>query len=125
VKFVGVDAVPPAVVTTSFPVVAPVGTEVTRLVVLNTVNGAATPLNVTLVAASKLAPTRVTAVPRPPVAGVKLVMDGGGTSVKVADTDVSDVSCMRHWPVMTVGHPDQDENCDVGELLADNVTEVP
>ena len=44
---------------------------------------AALPLNVTAVAPVKFAPLIVTLVPTGPLAGVKLVIVGGGTTVKL------------------------------------------
>jgi hypothetical protein len=71
-------AVPLGVVTAMGPVAAPSGTiAVIFLLLLLTVNCAATPPNVTLVAPLKLGPLIVTAVPTPPLCGEKLVMVGG------------------------------------------------
>jgi hypothetical protein len=69
-------ATPPAV-TTTIPVVAPVGTVTTILVALQFVAVAATPLNVTVPSVvPKFAPAIVTDVPISPDVGLKLVMPG-------------------------------------------------
>jgi hypothetical protein len=62
VKDVALDAVPPGVVTTIFPVFAPVGTVAVIWLLLFTVNVPAFPPNVTLVAPVKPLPVIVTAV---------------------------------------------------------------
>src|SRR5579864_4288629 len=69
----------PPTVTTTFPVVAPLGT--TRLVLLQLVGAAAIPLKVTVLVpcvAPKLAPTIVTGVPTGPIDGFRLVRVGAG-----------------------------------------------
>src|SRR6266481_2190341 len=69
-------------VTTTFPLVAPAGTEAAMLVALQLVAVAAIPLNVTVLVpcvAPKFAPVIVTDVPINPDAGFKLVMLGPGT----------------------------------------------
>ena len=70
-------AVPPDVVTLMGPVVAPVGTTASIAVAELTVNAALTLLNRTAVAPLKLVPLIVTVLPMSPLAGVKLVIDGG------------------------------------------------
>jgi hypothetical protein len=82
-------AVPPTV-TTTFPVVAPVGTAATMLVALQLVAVAAVPLNVTVLVpwvAPKFAPVIVTLVPTSPDVGLKLVMLGAGAAVTVTLAD--------------------------------------
>lgn len=77
----------PATATTTFPVVAPLGTGTTTLVALQLVGVAAVPLNVTVLVPCdepKLAPAIVTEVPTGPEVGDKLVMLGGTTTVKRA-----------------------------------------
>jgi hypothetical protein len=72
----------PPTVTTTFPVVAPVGTVTTILVALQLVGVAVVPLNLTVLApcvAPKFAPVIVTAVPSTPDVGFRLVMLGPGT----------------------------------------------
>ena len=75
----------PATVTTTFPVVAPLGTGTTILVALQLVGTAAVPLNVTLLVpcdAPKLAPLMVTEAPTGAEVGFRLAMLGAGTTVK-------------------------------------------
>src|SRR5213594_3955803 len=81
VKLTPLLATPPTV-TTTFPVVAPLGTGTTILVALQLVGAAAVPLNVTVLVpcvAPKFAPAIVTDVPINPDVGFKLVMLGAGT----------------------------------------------
>jgi hypothetical protein len=76
----------PLTVTTTFPVVAPVGTGVTIVVALQLVGVAAVPLKVTVLlpwVAPKFAPVMVTEVPTGPEVGDRLVMLGGVKTVKV------------------------------------------
>jgi hypothetical protein len=71
----------PPTVTTTLPVTAPVGTDVTMLVPLQLVGAACTPPKVTVLVACvvpKFAPVIVTAVPTTPEFGLKLVMLGPG-----------------------------------------------
>src|SRR5436309_16062848 len=73
-------AIPPTV-TTTFPVVAPLGTGTTILVPLQLVGVAPIPLNVTVLVPSlapKLAPVILTDAPRTPDVGLSPVMLGGG-----------------------------------------------
>src|SRR5882762_1462350 len=72
--------------TTTFPVVAPLGTVVARLVALQLVTVAAVPLKLTVFdpcVAPKLVPAIVTAAPTAPVVIDRLVMLGAGTTVKL------------------------------------------
>src|SRR6266850_7469731 len=74
-----------ALVTTTFPVAAPLGTGTIMLVALQLVGVPAVPLKVTALApcvAPKFAPLMVTDVPTAPDVGFKLVMLGGGVTVK-------------------------------------------
>ena len=85
----------PPTVTTTFPVVAPLGTGATMLVALQLEGVAAVPLKVTVLVprvAPKFAPAMVTGVPTGPDVGFKLVMLGVElwTTVIVA------------WPVFVV-----------------------
>jgi hypothetical protein len=76
----------PLTVTTTFPVVAPVGTGTTMLVALQLVDVAEVPSNVTVLVpwlAPKFVPTIVTEVPAGPEVGVRLVSVGVGSTVKV------------------------------------------
>src|SRR5437879_6251376 len=77
-------AVPRLVVTTSGPVVAPIGTVVVIWVAVTVRTTAVRPLNVTVVEpGSKLVPVIVTKVPMVPLAGSTLVIDGPNRTVKV------------------------------------------
>lgn len=83
VKFTPLLATPPTV-TTTFPVVAPVGTVVAMLVALQLVAVAGVPLKVTVLVpwvAPKFAPVIVTAVPTTPEVGFKLAMAGAGVAL--------------------------------------------
>src|SRR5579871_5240704 len=69
----------PLTVTTTLPVVAPVGTGATMLVALQLVGVAAVPLNFTVLVpcdAPKLVPVIVTEVPTAPEVGLRVVMVG-------------------------------------------------
>src|SRR5438552_9093242 len=82
VKLTPLLATPPTV-TTTFPVVAPLGTGTTILVALQLVGVAAIPLNVTVLVpclAPKLAPVIVTDVPTNPDVGFRPVMLGAGVA---------------------------------------------
>jgi hypothetical protein len=72
----------PLIVTTTFPVVAPSGTGTTIDVAVQLVGVAAVPLNFTVPVVPKLFPVMVTAIPAGPEVGDRLVMLGGGTTVK-------------------------------------------
>jgi hypothetical protein len=72
----------PFTVTTTGPVVAPVGTVAVMLVALHAVVFAEVPLNVTVLdnlLDPKLVPAITTEEPTAPVVGVRLLMVGGGT----------------------------------------------
>lgn len=74
----------PPTVTTTFPVVAPLGTGTTMLVALQVVGVAAVPLNVIVLepcVAPKLVPVIVTDAPAPPDVGFRLVIVGVGITV--------------------------------------------
>ena len=76
----------PLTVITTLPVVAPFGTGTTMLVTLQLVGVPTTPLKVTVLVpceAPKFVPLIVTEVPIGPDVGLRLVMLGGGTTVKV------------------------------------------
>src|SRR5947208_6396251 len=83
VKLETLVAVPPGVVTLIVPVVAPVGTVAVICVAELTVNVALVPLNFTAVAPVKAVPVIVTLAPTTPLVGVKLVIVGGLTTVKL------------------------------------------
>jgi hypothetical protein len=85
VKLVELVAVPPAVVTVSGPVVAPLGNVAVICVLELTVNDAEAPLNPTAVAPLKFVPLMVTLVPAAPLVGENelIVGAGGGAPVTV------------------------------------------
>jgi len=75
VKLTPLLASPPTV-TTTFPVVAPLGTDVTMLLVLQLVGVAVVPLNVTVPVEPKFNPAIVTELPTGPAVGDRLPMTG-------------------------------------------------
>src|SRR4030081_1117766 len=75
VKFTPLLATPPTV-TTTLPVVAPLGADATMLVALQLVVLAVVPLKVTVPVVPKLAPVMATAVPTGPEVGFRLVIVG-------------------------------------------------
>ena len=80
----------PPTVTTTFPVVAPVGTGTTMLVADQLVAVAAVPLNVTVLVpcvAPKLVPAIVTAVAAGPLAGERLVIVGAAGTSKITSVE--------------------------------------
>jgi hypothetical protein len=88
VKLTPLLATPPTV-TTTLPVVAPLGTGAVMLVALQPVGVAATPLNVTVLEpcdAPKFAPAIITDVPTGPDIGFKLVMLGAVVDVLLTFT---------------------------------------
>ena len=90
------------VVTTTFPLVAPLGTGVVMLVELQFVGVAAVPLNVTLLEPwldPKLTPEIVTEVPAGPAAGARLLIVG------VCDT-VKGTPLLATPPTVTTMFPD-------------------
>jgi hypothetical protein len=71
-------------VTTTFPVVVPLGTGTTIEVALQLVGVAVVPLNVTVLLPCvdpKFVPVIVTDVPTTPEVGERLVIEGGGVTV--------------------------------------------
>src|SRR5881397_949280 len=83
VKLTPLLATPPTV-TTTFPVVAPLGTGTTMVVPLQLVGVAAVPLNVTVLVPCvppKLAPVIVTDAPTNPDVGFRLAMLGAGVAL--------------------------------------------
>src|SRR5436190_108072 len=75
----------PPTVTTTFPVVAPVGTGTVMLVALQAVGVASVPLNAIVLVpfvAPKFAPAIVTVVPTGADVGLRVVIDGGTVTVK-------------------------------------------
>jgi len=86
VKLVELVAVPPRVVTVIVPVVVPLATTAEMVVELVTEKLlAAVPLNLTAVVPVKLVPVSVTEVPTTPLVGVKLVIVGAATKVKLLE----------------------------------------
>src|SRR6266850_2215892 len=94
-----------ALVTTTFPVAAPIGTGTTMLVALQLVGVPAVPLKVTVLVpcvVPKFVPAIVTGVPTAPDAGFRLVMlGGGGVTAKLIPllatppTVTTNVACCR------------------------------
>jgi hypothetical protein len=102
VKLTPLLATPPTV-TTTFPVVAPVGTDVARLVALQLVTVAAVPLNVTVLVPwvdPKLVPVIVTAVPTGPEVGDRLVMLGADDTVKLTPLLATPPTVTTTFPVV-------------------------
>jgi hypothetical protein len=86
VKFAPLLATP-LTVTTTFPVVAPVGTGTAIEVALQIVGEALVPLKVTVLVpcvVPKFVPVMVTDVPTAPEVGLRFVMLGVGSTVKLA-----------------------------------------
>jgi hypothetical protein len=103
VKLTPLLATPPTV-TTTFPVVAPVGTSVTILVAVQLVGVAAVPLNLTVLVpcvAPKFAPVIVTVAPTNPDVGFRLVMLGAGTvTVKLTPLLATPPTVTTTFPVV-------------------------
>ena len=92
-----------AKVTTTFPVVAPLGTGTTMLVAFQLVGGASVPLNVTVLvpcAAPKFVPVIVTEVPTTPEVTDKLLMLGAGTTVKLTPLLAAPATVTTTFPVV-------------------------
>jgi hypothetical protein len=93
----------PLTVTTTLPVVAPAGTVTLMLLLLQFVTVAAVPLKVTVLVpwlAQKLLPQIPTVVPTCPEGGDRLVMDGGGTTVKLAPLLLNPPAVTTTFPVV-------------------------
>ncbi len=120
VKLTPLLATPPTV-TTTFPVVAPVGTDVARLVALQLVTVAAVPLNVTLLVPwvdPKFVPVIVTAVPTGPEVGDTVVMLGLADTVKLTPLLATPPTVTTTFPVVApVG-------TDVARLVAPQLVTV-
>src|SRR5271166_3318565 len=102
VKFTPLLVIPPAV-TTTFPVVAPLGTDTVILVPLHAVGVPAVPLNVTVLVpcvAPKFVPVIITGVPTAPDIWLKLVMLGGTVTVKFAPLLVTPPTVTTTLPVV-------------------------
>jgi hypothetical protein len=84
VKGIALLARPPTV-TTTFPLIAPLGTGTVTLVALQLLGVADVPLNAMVLVpcvAPKFAPVMVTAVPTGPDVGLRALIDGGTVTVK-------------------------------------------
>jgi len=93
----------PATVTTTFPVVAPLGAGTTILVALQLVGDPAIALNVTVIdpwLAPKFVPVIVTEVPNGPEAGLILLMLGVGMTVKFTPLLVTPPTVTTTGPVV-------------------------
>jgi uncharacterized protein YjeT (DUF2065 family) len=94
----------PPTVTTTLPVVAPLGTGATMLVALQLVGDAVIPLNATVLvpcAAPKFTPLMVIEVPIAPEAGFRLVMlGGGGVTVKLMPLLATPFTVTKTLPVV-------------------------
>ncbi len=93
----------PDTVTTTLPVVAPIGTGTAMLVALQLVGVADVPLNLTVLVPwglPKFVPAIVTDVPTVPDAGDKLVMLGVGTTVKLFPLLSTPLACTTTFPVL-------------------------
>lgn len=95
-------AIPPTV-TTTFPVVAPVGAVVTMLVVLQLVGVASTPLNATVLAPCvdpKFTPLIVTDVPTGPAVGERPLIPGPELTVKFTPLLATPLTVTTTFPVV-------------------------
>ena len=93
----------PSSVTITFPVVAPAGTVVATLVAVQVVTVATLPLNVTVLVPCedpKFAPVIVTAPPTGPEAGFKLVIVGGGVTLKFTPLLAAPPTVTTTFPVV-------------------------
>src|SRR5947209_5835884 len=93
----------PLACTTTFPVVAPAGTVVAILVALHVVTVAVVPLNLTVLVpcvAPKFDPAMVTDAPTAPDVGVRLVMLGAATTVKLFPLLSTPLACTTTFPVV-------------------------
>lgn len=103
VKFTPLLATP-RTVTTTLPLVAPLGTGATMLVAFQPVGVAAVPVNVTVLApcdAPKFVPVIVTGVPTGPLVGFRLLILGvGGVTVKATPLLFTPVTSTTTFPVV-------------------------
>jgi len=93
----------PETVTTTFPVVAPLGTAATILVAPQLVGVTAVPLNVSVLSPCvepKLLPVTVTTVPGVPDAGLRLVMLGIGSTVNASPLLATPPTVTTMFPVV-------------------------
>jgi hypothetical protein len=96
-------ATPPAAVTTTFPVVAPVGTAATIWAALQLVMVALVPLNVTLplpCVGPKLEPAITIEEPIAPVFGVRELMLAGGVTVNTTPLLATPLTVTTTFPVV-------------------------
>jgi hypothetical protein len=100
VKLTPLLATPPTV-TTTFPVLAPVGTEVTMVVEFQLVVVAVVPLNLTVPEDPKFVPVIVTALPTVPDVGFRLVIEGADpVTVKAAPLLATPPTVTTTFPVV-------------------------
>jgi hypothetical protein len=93
----------PLALTTTFPVVAPLGTVTPMLDAPHDVTLAVVPLNVTMPLPCELPkfdPVTVTAAPTAPVVKDKLVMLGAGTTVKLIPLVLTPLALTTRFPVV-------------------------
>jgi len=98
----------PLAVTTTFPVVAPTGTETKILVALQFVATAAAPLKLTVpdpCVAPKFVPVIVTAAPTAPDVIDRLVMLGAGTTAKLDPLLFTPLANTTTFPVVAPKEP--------------------
>jgi hypothetical protein len=99
VKFTGLLATPLAF-TTTFPLVAPLGTVTAILVALQLVTVAVVPLNVTVPGVARFVPVIVTAAPTGPDGIERVEMLGAGTTVKLTPTLATPLAFTTTFPVV-------------------------
>jgi hypothetical protein len=92
--------VSPLAVTTTFPVVAPLGTVAVMLVVLQTVVAAVTPLKLTVPLDPKLVPEITTDEPTDPEVGFRPLMLGAGGTVKLTPLLATPFTVTVTFPVV-------------------------
>ena len=115
----------PFAFTTTFPVVAPLGTCTTMLVALQLVGGASVSLNVTVLvpcAAPKFVPVIVTEVPTSPEVTDRFVILGAGTTVKLTPLLAAPATVTTTFPVVA---PDGTGAPMANELQLVGVVGVP
>ena len=115
----------PLAFTTTFPVVAPLGTCATMLVALQLVGGASVSLNVTVLvpcAAPKFVPVIVTEVPTSPEVTDRFVILGAGTTVKLTPLLAAPATVTTTFPVVA---PDGTGAPMANELQLVGVVGVP
>ena len=108
-------------VTTTFPVVVPAGTVVVRLVAVQLVTVAAIPLNATVLVPCvdpKFVPVMVTAAPTAPDVGFRLVIVGGGVTMKVTPSLATSSRVTTTFPVVAPA------GTVVAKLVADQLVTV-